>query len=186
MRILILEKNTKMFVKLYKYGVDKLPMKVLKNLHEVIDFVNPNNENLRQSTIRQRIISSLKKGILFPGAIPNSDRWNPIRTNGKKYITVAQRIERQPHLKKHLDPKNSLKPKSLIAKYYRWKKADKLPKHEESPLESVFKNVSVDRKNKAHISRFQQDIPKDVSLRIIGKSIRNRSLENVRNIRFRR
>ena len=36
-------------------------MKVLKNLHKVIDFVNPHNENLRQSTIRQKIVSSLKK-----------------------------------------------------------------------------------------------------------------------------
>ena len=33
--------------KFYKYGNDKLHMKVLKNLHEVIDFVNPNNENLK-------------------------------------------------------------------------------------------------------------------------------------------
>ena len=46
-----------MLQKFYEYGNDRLPMKVLKNLHEVIDFVNPNNENLRQSMIRQRIIS---------------------------------------------------------------------------------------------------------------------------------
>ena len=76
--------NTKMLLKLYKYGNDKLPMKVLKNLHEVIDFVNPNNENLKQSTIRQRIISSLRKGTLFPGAKPDLNKWK---------ITVAQRIE---------------------------------------------------------------------------------------------
>ena len=44
-------------------------MQVLKNLHEVIDFVNLNNENLCQSTIRQRIITTLKRGILFPGAV---------------------------------------------------------------------------------------------------------------------
>ena len=49
-------------MKLYKYGKDNLPMKILKNLHEVRDFVNPRNENLKQSTIRQRIIASLKKG----------------------------------------------------------------------------------------------------------------------------
>ena len=46
-------KNFKMPQKLYEYRDDRLPMKVLKNLYEVIDFVNPNNENLRQSTIRQ-------------------------------------------------------------------------------------------------------------------------------------
>ena len=154
--------NTKMPLKLYKYENDKLPMKVLKNLHEVIDFVNPNNENLKQSTIRQRIISSLRKGTLFPGAKPDLNKWKSI-INKKDRITVAQRIERQPHLKKHLDRKNSLKPKSLIAKYYRLKKADKLPAHEENPLESVFKNVSVYRKNKAHIARFQEDIPKTIT-----------------------
>ena len=59
----------------YEYGYDRLRMKVLKNLHEVFDFVNPNNENLRQTTIRQRIISSLDKGILFPGVKPDSNRW---------------------------------------------------------------------------------------------------------------
>ena len=88
-------------------------MKVLKNLHEVIDFVNPNNENLKQSTIRQRIISSLRKGTLFPGAKPDLNKWKII-VNKKDRIMVAQRIERQPHLKKHMDPKNSLKSKSLL------------------------------------------------------------------------
>ena len=101
-----------MLEKFYEYGDDGQPMKVLKNLHKVIDFVNP---NLHQATIRQRIISSLKKGILFPGAKPDSNRWRPIQTNGKKHITIAQRIECQPHLKKHLDPKNSLKPKSILS-----------------------------------------------------------------------
>ena len=145
--------------KFYKYGYDRLRMKVLKNLHEVIYFVNPNNENLRQ-----RIISSSKKGILFPAAKPDPNRWRLIQTNGKKRITVAQRIERQPLLKKHLDPKNSLKPKSIIAKYYRLKEKGQLPAHEENPPESVFKNVSVDRKDKTHIARFQQEIPKNVTL----------------------
>ena len=51
----------------------------------------------------------------------------------------------------------------MIAKYYRWKKAGKLPAHEENPLESVFKNVSVDQKNKAHIARFQQVISKTIT-----------------------
>ena len=88
--------------------------------------------------------------------------WKSI-INKKDRVTVAQTIERQLHLKKHLDPKNSLKPKSLIAKYYRWKKIGKLPAHEENPLESVFKNLSVDRKNKAHIARFQQVIPKTIT-----------------------
>ena len=50
----------KMSTKLYNYGGDKLPMKVLRNLHEVIDFVNPRNENLKQSTIRQMIVASIK------------------------------------------------------------------------------------------------------------------------------
>ena len=50
-------------LKFYKYGDHKLPMKVRKNLHEVNDFVNPNEENLHQSTFGQRIITSLKKGI---------------------------------------------------------------------------------------------------------------------------
>ena len=40
----------------------------------MIDFVNPRNENLKQSTIRQRIFSSLKRGILFPGAKPDLNR----------------------------------------------------------------------------------------------------------------
>ena len=70
-----IRKNIKMPLKLYKYGNDRLSMKVLKNVHEVIDFVNPNNENLRQSTIRQRIISCLKKGTLFSGAKPDPNRW---------------------------------------------------------------------------------------------------------------
>ena len=89
-----------MATKLYKYGKDKLSMKVLKNLHEVIDFVNPNNKNLKQGTIRQRIVSTLKKGTLFPGAKPDHNRWKPIRrnangigTNGRNCVTVAQRIK---------------------------------------------------------------------------------------------
>ena len=111
-----------MRLKLYKYGNDKLPMEVLENLHEVIDFVNPNNENLRQSTIRQ----SLKKGILFPGAKSGPNKWRPVQTDGSKRTTVAQRIERQSHLKKYLDPKSSLKPKSVISKYYRLRKKGRL------------------------------------------------------------
>ena len=51
----------------------------------------------------------------------------------------------------------------MTAKYYRWKKVGKLPAHEENPLESVFQNVCVDQKNKAHIARFQQDIPKTIT-----------------------
>ena len=152
-----------MSIKTYKYGNDKLPIKVLKNLHEVIDFVNPRNENLKQSTIRQRIVASLNNCILYPGAKSDPNRWKPVQArNGKKRITVAQRIERQPHLKKHLDPNNTLKPKSIISKYYRLRKKGQLPAHEENPSESVFKNVSVDRKNKAHIARYQQEIPKTV------------------------
>ena len=85
--------------------------------------------------------------ILFPGAKPNSNRWRPIQTNEKKRITVAQRKERQPHLKKHLDPKNSLKPRSEIAKCYRLKKRGQLPAHEENPSESVFRNVSINGKD---------------------------------------
>ena len=37
-----------MSTKFYTYGGDKLPIKILRNLHEVIDFVNPRNENLKQ------------------------------------------------------------------------------------------------------------------------------------------
>ena len=39
MGYLIIPTNNKMSTKLYNYGGDKLPMKVLRNLHEVIDFV---------------------------------------------------------------------------------------------------------------------------------------------------
>ena len=42
------------------------------------------------------------------------------------------------------------------------KKNGWLPAHEENPSESVFKNVSVNRKDKTHIARFQQEIPKSV------------------------
>ena len=49
-------------LKLYKYGNDKLLMKVLKNLHEVIDFVNPNNENL-QSTVQLQSKVQFDKGL---------------------------------------------------------------------------------------------------------------------------
>ena len=79
-----------------------------------------------------------------------------------KRVTVAQRIERQPHLKKHLDPKGTLKPKSIISKYYRHRKQNKLPAHEESPAESVFKDASATRK-KGHIKRYYQDIPKTIT-----------------------
>ena len=65
-------------MRLYNYGKDKLPMKILRNLHEVIDFVNPRNENIKQGTLRQRIATSIKKGILYPGAMPDPDRWKPV------------------------------------------------------------------------------------------------------------
>ena len=96
--------------------------------------------------------------------IQNSTKRRTKRSKaGTKLITVAQRIERQPHLKKHLDPKGTLKPGSILAKYYRQRKRGQLPAHEENPPLSVFKNVSVDRKNKQHIARFQQDIPKNIT-----------------------
>ena len=51
--------NTKLSRNLYNYGNDRLPMSVLKNLLEVIDFVNPRNENLRQNLrINSRVDSS--------------------------------------------------------------------------------------------------------------------------------
>ena len=100
------------------------------------------------------------KGSYFSRAKPDFNRWRPIQRNGKKRITVAQRIQRQPHLKKHLDPKNLLKPKSIISKYYRLKKKGRLPVHEENPSESIFKNVNT--KDKTHIARFQQEIPKSI------------------------
>ena len=118
-------------LKFYKYGNENLPMKVLRNLHEVNDFVNPHNENLKPGTIRQRIVKSIEKGTLFPATKPDRNRWKPIgsaKTIKKlikgetKHVTVAQRIERQPHLKRHLDPKGILKPKSILAKYYRHRK----------------------------------------------------------------
>ena len=105
----------------------------------------------------------LKKGILFPGVKPDFNRWRPIQKNGSKHMTVAQRIECQPHLKKYLDPKSSLKPKSIIAKYYQLRKKGRLPAHEENPPKSVFKNASVNRKDKTHIVRFQQDFPKNIT-----------------------
>ena len=144
-------------------------MKVLRNFREVNDFVN---ENLKQSTIRQRIVSAIKRGTLFPGAKPNPGRWKPIgsvrktkrSTMGKtKRVTVAQRIERQPHLRKHLDPKGILKSKSILTKYYLHRRQNNLPAHEESPSESVFKNISVNRKGKNHITRFYQEVPKTVT-----------------------
>ena len=68
----------------------------------------------------------------------DSNRWRPIQKDGSKRITIAQRIERQAHLKKYLDPKSLLKPKSVISKYYRLRKKGRLPAHQ-----SVFKNVSL-------------------------------------------
>ena len=82
---------------------------------------------------------------------------------GIKRVTVAQRIERQPHLKKHLDPKGMLKSKSVLAKYYRLRKQNRLPDHEESPSESVFKDISIKRENGTHITWFQQEIPKTLT-----------------------
>ena len=79
-------------------------------------------------------------------------------------VTVAQKIERQPHLRKHLNPKDTLKPKSILPKYYRHRKQNRLPAHEESPAESVFKNTSVNRKGKGHITRFYQEIPKTITI----------------------
>ena len=137
MKTVLRRKNLKMVQKFYQFGDDRLPMKVLKNLHEVIDFVNPRNENLRQSTIRQRIISALEKGILYPGAKPDLNRWKSI-VNKKDRITVTQRIERQPQLRKHLNPKGNLRPKSVIAKYYRLRKKGKLPTQEENPPKICF------------------------------------------------
>ena len=123
------------------------------------------------------IISSLKKGILFPGAKPDSNRWRPIQKNGKKRITVVQRIERQPHLKKYLDPKNSLKPKSVIAKYYRLRKKGRLLIHEENPPKNVFRNVSINSCNKTHIARFQQDIPKDITFNNYWETYKKQIME---------
>ena len=56
-----------------------------------------------------------------------------------------------------------LKPESILAKYYHQRKREQLPVHEEKPPESVFKNVSVDRKNKAQLACFQQEIPKNIT-----------------------
>ena len=77
-----------MTTKLYEYGTDKLPMKVLKNLHEVIDFVNTRNENLKQSTVCQRIISQINRGI--NRVKPDPNMWKPI-WNGWKDFKSSER-----------------------------------------------------------------------------------------------
>ena len=168
--------------KFYNYGDERLTMRDLKKRQKVLDFVNPRNEDISQSTIRQSIVSTLKRGILFPGVKPDINRWKPVgsvkRTKRSsvektKSVTVAQRIERQPHLKKHLDPKGTLKPKSIISKYYHNRKQNKLPAHEESPAESVFKDASVTRK-KGHIIKDIKIFLKPLLLKIIGRFIRMR------------
>ena len=178
-----------MSAKLYKYGNDKLPMKILKNVYEVIDFVNPRNENLKQSTIRQRIVSALRKGILFPGEKPDLNGWKRIGSVKRvkrsvirkvKRVTVAQRIKRQPHLKKIVYRKGTLKPKSILAKYYRYKKQNKFPAPEESPAESMFKNVSVIRKKGRHITRFYQEIPKTIIFEDYWKIYKEEILRKVK------
>ena len=93
---------------------------------------------------------------------------------------VAQRIERQLHLKKHLDPKGTLKARSILAKYYRLRKRGQLPDHEESPFESVFKNVSINRKGKSYIARFQQEIPKTITIEDYWKIYKEEVLKKVK------
>ena len=50
-----------------------------------------------------------------------------------------------------------------ISKYYRLRKKGRLPAHDENPPKSILKNVNINRRNKTHIARFQQDNPKNAT-----------------------